>query len=627
MSAITAKSSRVRAHQGNIRNRVRLTFILMLIGFVLLACRLWDLQVVRHSHFITRAYNFRLHRIALTAERGDILDRNGIPLAMNVVVGDVVADPTEIADPDLVAKTLASLTPAADAGKIEARIISAKGRATSYGMPLRYVLLVKGVPYDTVEEIKQEIASEKQRYRDKQARSAALTGIDIHERWIRSYPKKTLAAQIVGFVITDPNDSTKFHGAYGIEKAYDAQLAGHDGYVLAEVDAQGRIIPGTERKRVEPVSGQNVTLTIDTNIQQYAEESLRRSFTEHHAETASCTVIDPHTGEILAIANEPSFDPNNLTSPVKTTFTNWDNHAVSDLYEPGSTLKTLTLSALLDERGLQMQNDPVNCTGTFRVGNHTIHCADDPPLYGVHGHEVMRDVLKNSCNIGAAHYALELGPEALYQYESAYGLLEKPGSGLPDELCSHLSSPDVKPWALIHTANIGFGQGISITALQLASVYATIANRGLRVYPRILMNAPAHSHPTRVVKPEVADLMLSMLQTVVEDGTGKPAQIEGYNIGGKTGSAQMAEHGHYGDQYIGSFCGIVPLTNPRYVILTVITKPEGVHWGAVVAAPVVHDVAERSLEYSRVLRDAPAMVDYADQKHNDAHPAHKHHTA
>jgi cell division protein FtsI/penicillin-binding protein 2 len=315
------------------------------------------------------------------------------------------------------------------------------------------------------------------------------------------------------------------------------------------------------------------------------------------------------------MASVPTFDPNHIQG---TNNIEWHNPAVTDLYEPGSTLKTLTLSAVMDAEGLQHQYDKVVCTGTFQVGNHIIHCAKDPPLYGVHGVETMRDVLKNSCNIGAATYALRLGAPTLFKYEQRFGLLERPDSGLPDEQFCHLKGPDVKPWSKIELANIAFGQGISMTPLQLASIYATVANNGIRVHPRIILGQEYKGTPEQVIKPEVARTMLTMLQFVVTDGTGEPAQIAGFNVGGKTGSAQIAEHGHYGDQYVGSFCGIVPLSHPRLVILCAIFKPQGVHWGSVVAAPVVHNIAQLSMSYLKEPRDNPAMVDYADRQSRPA---------
>jgi cell division protein FtsI (penicillin-binding protein 3) len=400
-----------------------------------------------------------------------------------------------------------------------------------------------------------------------------------------------------------------FAGTSGVELYFDRQLAGQDGKVTAMVDARNRIIPGTV-KRVEAIDGKSITLTIDSRIQKVAEDELQKTVTTHNGTSGDVVVLDAHDGDILALANFPTYNPN-----VRNSTTNaaaWDDRAVHDVYEPGSTLKTLTLSAVLAVQGLQMADRHVYCSGEFQVGDHIIHCAKDPPLYGVHGDETMRDVLKNSCNIGAAKFALGLGAPSLFAYEKAFGLLDKPNCGLPFAGYCRLPDPAVTPWRAIRLANVAFGQGIAITALQLSSVYATIANRGQRVYPRICSDIAPQSPPTQVIPGPVADAMLSMLQTVVQQGTGQAAQIGGYSIGGKTGSAQVFDpklH-HYGDNYVGSFCGIVPLSDPKLVILTVVNDPKPVHWGAVVAAPVVHDVAKRALWFMGIKPDSPGTKDY-----------------
>jgi stage V sporulation protein D (sporulation-specific penicillin-binding protein) len=395
----------------------------------------------------------------------------------------------------------------------------------------------------------------------------------------------------------------------------DHILSGRDGYAIYEVDAKDHEIPGTETVHVDPVNGGDIQLTIDVTVQRFAEEALAKSVSEHHAQSGECIVMNPKTGDILAMASMPQFDLNHLAG---TNNNQWDNHVVSYSYEPGSTLKSVTLSACLNEFGLNYQYTHVYCSGQIAIGGHIIHCAKDPPLYGVHGDEIMRDVLKNSCNIGAAQFAMHLGDEKLYSYEKAFGFLDRPDIGLPGSPPNRLKSPLVKKWSKIQLANIGFGQGISVTPLQLASAYCVFGNEGRRVYPHIIKGRTAPEQSIQVIKPEVAKTMLSMLQTVVEDGTGKPAQIAGYNIGGKTGSAQVVENGHYGGQYIGSFCGIVPLSDPKLVILCAVNKPSGVHWGSVVAAPVVHDVAQQTLWYMQQPRDNPVKLDAVDQAKVDA---------
>jgi stage V sporulation protein D (sporulation-specific penicillin-binding protein) len=314
----------------------------------------------------------------------------------------------------------------------------------------------------------------------------------------------------------------------------------------------------------------------------------------------------------------------------------WRDCAVSDLYEPGSTLKSVTASAVLQEQGLDMMNVHVFCSGTLQIGGHTIHCAPDPPDYGVHGDETLRDVLKNSCNIGMAQFGMHLGAEKLYDFERKFGFLNLPGSGLPGEAKSWLLSPEKfnrftgsVGWSKIQLANVSFGQGISVTPLQLADAYCTIANGGALMQPHIVRAVRSHGveKPVapvairQVLSPDVSAMMRSILGTVVQDGTGKPAQIAGFTVGGKTGSAQMAgAHGYEAGHFVASFVGLVPLSHPRFVILCAVFEPQGVHWGAAVAAPVVHNIAKAAVMEYGITPDAPDQVDWNDHlstKHDE----------
>lgn len=590
-----------------IRARLRLICFLLVAGYLALAGRLAYLQIAKHAYFLGLAYQIRQHTIVLPADRGEIFDRNGNPLAVDIAVGDIIADPTEIADCANTASALAQCIPTADAGTLSSMIQAAQAERTPAGKPLRYLVLAKSVPYAAIRNLEQQMRADQHAHLINPANPDALTGITVLTHSVRSYPNGDLAAQVLGFVSKGPDG--QMSGAYGVEKSFNSVLTGHDGLLRVETDAQGHVLAGTESDHVSPRNGRNIRLTIDSYIQAVAQRELAKSVETYHAKTGCVVVIDPENGDILADANLPTFDPNDLGA---SNYADWDDRVVSDLYEPGSTMKTLTMSAVLDSEGLDEMNHTIFCSGEWAVGGHIIHCAPDPPLYGHHGLEDMRKVLENSCNIGAAQFAMGLGADKLFEYDQAFGLLEKPDCGLPGAEHSYLQSPQVKPWSKIELANIAFGQGISITPLQLASIYATVANGGRRVYPHIIEGAPV-GPPVQVIKPEVAQAMLSMLQSVVTDGTGEPAQIANFTIGGKTGSAQVAEHGHYGDQYVGSFCGIAPLTHPRLVILCAIFKPSGIHWGAVVAAPVVHDIAKEALAYMKTPPDALGTQDYDDK--------------
>ena len=357
--------------------------------------------------------------------------------------------------------------------------------------------------------------------------------------------------------------------------------------------------------------------------------------------------MDPTNGEILALSNAPSYNPNapehlakNATDDQKKAFfASRRDSAVSDLYEPGSTLKTITASAVLQDEGLQAEYKHVYCNGAMPVGKHIVHCAPDPPFYGVHGDEDLRGVLKESCNIGMAQFGIGLGADKLYDFEQKFGFLDTPGSGLPGEARTYLLNPTdfnkftgSTGWSKIQLADISFGQGIAVTPLQLTSAYCAIANGGTLMRPHIV-RAVTHRDKQgdktvvtapepirRVLDPAVAAEVRSLLGTVVHDGTGKPAQIAGFSVGGKTGSAQVAgPHGYEPGHYVASFIGMVPLSSPRLVILCAVFEPQGVHWGAAVAAPVVHNLEKQAAIEMHLLPDDPAAVDWDDHNHSKKH--------
>jgi cell division protein FtsI/penicillin-binding protein 2 len=592
-----------------LQKRVRLTFGILCLGYIAIAGRLAFLQVYQHKKFVGLAGEIHGRTVPMYAVRGSIFDRNGEPLAISVDVGDIIADPKVIAYPEQTTELLATtlgLTPDKELSLCN-EIAMAKLHKTKSGKSIRFLVLAKNIPYSQIDALQQQMKDELGAYDTNPIdHPNYLAGVSINAHQTRSYPYGDIAAQVLGFPARGPNG--QFVAYYGVEASQEAVLAGKDGSLTTGIDGAGRPIPGATSKITPAENGQNVTLTIDLHIQEIAQRVLYNMVKLHHAQSGSVVVLDPKTGDILAMANDPIFDPNSLSH---TKLPQWDDRAVTDLYEPGSTLKTLTLAAVLDKEGLSAANDRVYCTGKLKVGNHIVHCAPDPPDYGVHGSEDMQDVLRNSCNIGASIYALKLGAENLFHYEKAFGLLDPPDCGLPGAEHSWLKDPAVERWPDIKLADVSFGQGISLTALQLASVYATIANNGVRVFPHIVLGAKPPQQPYPVVKPEVAQRMMTMLRAVVTDGTGTPAQIADYGVGGKTGSAQVSDHGHYGDAYIGSFCGIAPLSNPRLVVLCVINRPVGVHWGAIVAAPVVHDILQQSLWYLKVPPDAPGQPDYS----------------
>ena len=588
-----------------IRPRARLGLTVIAGLYFLLAGRLVYLQAARHAYFQQQAEAYRVSKRILPAERGQILDRNGDLLAMdNTSAWAVYADPVAVKDAAGTAQTLAPLL-GLDVVRVQA-LLTPRTSKSHYASLKRHVDDALG----------------------RRIQALNLQGVGVIPDTRRIYPNDSLAAPVLGFTDSDGN------GIEGVEHSQDALLRGHDGLVVAEVDRKGRFIAGTERQGRTPEDGHDLVLTIDKTLQNVADTELAQAVKAHHARNGVAIVLDPQTGEILALANAPDFNPNAPRPAHKLDAAQAAalearrrDHAVSDLYEPGSTLKTVTASAVLQEQGLGMMDKYVYCSPTLQVGKHQIHEAADALTKNL-GDQNLRGVLRVSSNVGMAQFGMGLGEARLYEYEQKFGFLDRPNSGLPGEQKPWLQPPDEfnrftgsTGWSKIQLANISFGQGISVTPLQLAAAYAAIANGGTLMRPHILhairdgeTETPVAPDPIRrVVSPEVAAAVRSMLGTVVQSGTGEPAQIASYTVGGKTGSAQVAgAHGYESGHFVASFVGLYPLSKPRLVILCAVFEPQGIHWGASVAAPVVHNIAKTALLEMHVPPDDPEAVDWDD---------------
>lgn len=420
----------------------------------------------------------------------------------------------------------------------------------------------------------------------------------------RVYPSGPMAAQVIGFT------NSAGAGAEGIEHTFNEVMHGEDGIFRAELDAQRRVIPETRRQTRQARNGKNVYLTVDLTIQSIAEAALAKMTKVYKPQSASAVVMDPRTGEVLAMANYPSFDPNAPASKANA----WRNRAVADLYEPGSTLKTATVAAALNE-GCSGRAVCARCAGTERLGKRIVRCVLHRPFSAGHGAVDMNRLIGYSCNIAAAHLALRMGSDKLSDYHKRFGLLDRPEIGLGCEAVAPKIPDD--QWQPIRLANVGFGQGIAVSALQMAGVYCAIANHGVRMKPRLIRairNADGTPYKMfradkgiKVVSAEAARSLTDMLVYCVDEGTGKSAQIPGRSVAGKTGSAQMAKAtgGYEASAFVASFMGFAPAYNPRLVIAVVVHRPQGSHWGATVAAPVFREIGEKSLWYLRVPADRP----------------------
>jgi cell division protein FtsI/penicillin-binding protein 2 len=418
----------------------------------------------------------------------------------------------------------------------------------------------------------------------------------------RRYPKRELAAHILGFVGIDNQ------GLAGVELSLDTALRGRAGEAVQPRDAVGREI--LEGRRIVRASqnGADVLLTIDEVIQHIAERELSRAVEAHRAVGGTAVVLDVRSGEILALANAPRFDPNAYQ---ETAAQSWANRAIAQAYEPGSTFKVFATAAALDA-GVITAERAFFCPGTLRIpGNHVIREAHGE----AHGSVRAVDVLRLSCNVGAAQIGALMGPATLSRYLAAFGIGRPTGVDLPGE------SPGIlrptSSWSAADVYTHAFGQGVAATPLQMAAAMAAIGNDGRRVRPHVVAHvrdASGRVEPlgdekpaAQVLRPEIARAVVAMLVRSTVDGTGRAAAIDGYTVAGKTGTAQKpGPHGGYASgRYVASFLGLVPASQPRLAILVAVDEPAGGYYGGVVAAPVFQRIASQALWTLRVPPDAP----------------------
>jgi len=546
------------------------TLFLLWAGFV--CGRLVQLQIFRYGDLQQHAIRQQQRTIEVAPKRGIIYDRQGHELAMSILVDSVFAVPSEIPDPTTAAALLGRILKS-DPNELRARFQASR----------TFTWVARKVDAEAAERI----------------RSLNLRGIYFQKEPKRFYPKRELAAQILGYVGMDDE------GLSGVERAYDERLQGRPGQMLISVDARKRWFGRVER---EPEPGENVVLTLDESIQYIAEKELEAAMKETHAAAGTVIVQNPHTGEVLALANRPTFNPN-WSRGMKPE--QLKNRAVSDVYEPGSTFKIVTLSAALDQK-LTNPDELVDCQmGSIVVGGRRIR---DHKPFGV---LKVSDVLARSSDVGAIKIGLRLGEERLDHYIRAYGFGSQTGIELPGETRG-LAKP-VSRWSKVSIGAISMGQEIGVSPMQLVSMVSTVANDGVWTAPRIVAatTEPRSTpqmvvfHPAqqrRVVSPLTAAEMRHMLEGVVENphGTGKKAVLEGYTSAGKTGTAQKVDPatGTYSrTKYIASFAGFAPVNNPAITVVVILDSPVGLHQGGQVSAPVFQRVAQQVLAYLHTPHD------------------------
>jgi len=543
---------------------------LYLLGAVLLlwcagiCARLVYLQIFRYGSFERRAQHQQQRTEEVAAKRGIIYDRTGRELAMSIAVDSAFAVPTEM--PDLAGTiSLISRITKADPREILARCKAAK----------TFCWVARKADAETADRI----------------RRLNLRGIYFQKESKRFYPNRELAAQVLGYVGMDDE------GLSGIEREYDQKLRGKPGQMLISVDARKKWFGSVEK---QPEPGENVVLTLDQQIQYIAERELQTAMEQTHAEAGTVIVENPKTGEILALANQPTFNPN-LTREI--TSAKLKNHAVSDVYEPGSTFKLVTISAALEEK-LTTPQEVFDCQmGSIVINGMRIH--DSKP----HGLLPVSDILAESSDVGSIKIGMRLGDDRFYKYIRSFGFGQPTGVELPGETRG-LTKPPSR-WSKVSFAAISMGQEIGITPLQLVGLISTMANDGVWVAPRIVAatDAPQSApqtiafHPgeeRRVLSSLTAAQMRQMMQGVVLHGTGRKAILEGYTSAGKTGTAQKvdpATHAYSHTRYVGSFAGFAPINNPAITVAVILDSAVGLHQGGQVAAPVFQRVTQQVLEY------------------------------
>jgi cell division protein FtsI (penicillin-binding protein 3) len=573
------------------RTRFWLVCLFFLLWLCAIAGRLFWLQILHHHEYIDRAEKQQQRTFEVAPRRGILYDRNLHELAMTVQVDSIYAVPTEIENKKAAASTLAAIvhTDAADAATSEDQIAARLARNNGFAW------IARRVSPDVSTRIK----------------ALNLKGVYFQKEFQRFYPNSETAAQVLGFVGADDT------GLGGLEQKFEPQLHGEPGRMYTAMDARRHVLGSTES---EPQPGANLVLTVDENIQYMAERALDHVMEHTKADSGTVVIQDVHTGQILALAIRPTFNPNQFR---RTTPALLRNHAVSDVYEPGSTFKLVAYSAALDA-GVARPDDMVDCQGgQITLAGRVIHDnqGEHPGVIPVH------KALEISSDVGAIKMALKVGQDKYSDYVRAFGFGSRSGVELPGETRGLLRP--VSKWSPSSIGSIAMGQEVAVTPIQLVSMVSTIANGGEYLPPHILMPAQQGAAPVatpfkpngqlpnplptgahRVISTMAAAQMRQMMEGVVLYGTGKDAQLNGYSAGGKTGTAQKvdpATHKYSRTMHVASFAGIAPVNNPVIAVAVVMDNPKagGSYYGAAVSAPVFQEVAQQVLEYLGVPHDEP----------------------
>jgi len=536
--------------------------VVMMVAFGGIVVRLAFLQVRDNPELEALGMSQRMRTIPLPAQRGEIVDRSGVPLAVTREARDIYVDPRFVVAAADEARSIAEVL------EVEPRVVRAALESDG-----TFAWIDRQVDLELAEELE----------------ALALPGIGFLEVPKRYYPAGDLAPQVLGFVNVDGD------GAAGLESAYDDVLAGTPGERTAELSADGLPISNGLDTVVEPVPGSTMHTTLDRQMQYIVQAALQRAVEANGALGGTAVVMDPITGEVLAMATYPGFDPNTYSdAPLEAM----RNRTVTDAFEPGSVNKIITAAAAL-ETGAVALGDRFRVPATMEVGPFTIHDSHVHPVESM----TIGDIITESSNIGAALIAEQVGSETLATFMERFGYGRETGVGFPGEATGVLLPGN--EWDEVIRATVSYGQGISVTPLQMANVYATIANGGRWMQPTMVRGfegpdgvfRDAETRKTRrIIRPDTARVLTSMLASAVEEGTGVNARIPGYQVAGKTGtSRKLDDHGNYVQRYYASFAGFLPAADPRVVIAVSIDEPRTVY-GGLAAAPLFQEIARYAIQ-------------------------------
>lgn len=567
------------------KKKMLVVFLSALLMIFFLIARLVYLMIFDAAYYQQKAKTLHEREREIKAARGEIIDRNGKVLATNKAVCTISVIHSQITDPERVIQVLA------DELGIEKEMIRKRVEKVS-----------------SREKIKTNVEKET----GDRIRAYELDGVKVDEDFKRYYPYGNLASKVLGFTGGDNQ------GIIGLEVKYENYLKGVNGMILTTTDARGIELADTLEDRVEPVSGDTLQVSLDYNIQEYAQQAAEKVREEKQADAVVILILNPKTGEIYACVNAPEFDLNApftlpegtdaaLNDEEKQAMLNqmWRNRSINDTYEPGSIFKVFTASAALEE-GVVKEEDTFYCPGYKLVEDRRIRCARTTG----HGSETFVQGVQNSCNPVFIEVGMRLGTENFYKYFEKFGLMGRTGVDLPGEAATIMHKKENV--GQVELATMSFGQSFQVTPMQMATTVCSLVNGGKRITPHFGIavydaesgekeETISYGKRKRILSKETSEKMRKILETVVSEGGGKKAQIEGYRIGGKTATSQTLPRS--ANRYIGSFIGFAPADDPQVAAMAIIYNPQGIYYGGTIAAPVVRDIFDNILPYLGIERE------------------------